>query len=157
MNRKKLICFILTICMVLVFTACGSGSKDSGSQGGKQTAEAYLDQDGNAPVTVIVDISGGWSVEFARGAAYLYDGEIVEGKDSTAMLITLDKEVYDEYMEEAKAASDFKEGYNGVFYTGSDEAVYLTSVDDSAFIRISANKDADIEAITSRFTLSLDN
>lgn len=39
----------------------------------EQTASAYLDQSGKA-VKVTVDLTGGWSVEFAPGAVYLYEG-----------------------------------------------------------------------------------
>ncbi len=148
---KKIICVLLAAAMVFALAACGSGN----ANGGKQTASAYLDQDGNC-VTVTVDLSGGWSVEFVRGAAYLYDGEITEGKEGVAMLITLDKDVYEEDMAKAMADTSHKEADGGVYY--ADEAgrgAYLVSLNDSAFVLITANA-KDIEAVVARFALSLD-
>ena len=48
----------------------------------EQTASAYLDQSGKA-VKVTVDLTGGWSVEFAPGAVYLYEGN-TDGEAATA-------------------------------------------------------------------------
>ncbi len=148
---KKTICVLLAAVMVFALAACGSGNANSG----KQTASAYLDQDGNC-VTVTVDLSGGWSVEFVRGAVYLYDGEITEGKEGVAMLGTLDKDVYEEDLSKAMANGSHKEADGGVYYT--DEAgrgAYLVSLNDSTYILITANK-KDIEAVVARFALSLD-
>ena len=60
----------------------------------EQTASAYLDQSGKA-VKVTVDLTGGWSVEFAPGAVYLYEGN-TDG-EAAALGITLDEEVFQEY------------------------------------------------------------
>ena len=97
---KKVICIFIAAFMIISLAGCNTGNTDS-TKNNKQTASAYLDQNENSAVEVTADLSGGWSVEFARGAVYLYDGEIAEGKEATAMLITLDKEVYEEYMAEA--------------------------------------------------------
>ena len=133
---KKVLCAFLSVFMVLSMAACGTGNA-GGAESGKQTASAYLDQDSDVALEVTVDLSGGWSVEFARGAAYLYDGEIVEGKESVAMLVTLDREVYEEDLAEAMADENRKEADSGVYYTYyEDEWAYLTSLDDSAFIII---------------------
>ena len=53
------------------------------------------------------------------------------------------------------ADENHKEADGGVYYTyNGDEMGYLTSLNDSAYVLITANK-ADIEAIVARFTLSL--
>ncbi len=149
---KKTICILIAVCIILAIAACGAGNAD----GGKQTASAHLDQDSDAVVDVTVDLSGGWSVDFARGAVYLYDGENTEGKESVAMLITLDQEVYEENMAAAEADKDHKDADGGVYYSyDEDEGAYLTSLNDSAYILITANK-ADIESIVARFTLALE-
>ncbi len=149
---KKTICILIAVCIMLALAACGAGTADSG----KQTASAYLDQDSDTVVDVTVDLSGGWSVDFARGAVYLYDGENTEGKESVAMLITLDQEVYEENMAAAEADKDHKDADGGVYYTyDEDEGAYLTALNDSAYILITANK-ADIESIVARFTLALE-
>ena len=67
----------------------------------EQTASAYLDQSGKA-VKVTVDLTGGWSVEFAPGAVYLYEGN-TDG-EAAALRITLDEEVYAESAEPQKTA-----------------------------------------------------
>ena len=148
---KRMICTLLAAVLLLSLTACSSGNVNSG----KQTASAYLDQESDAAIEVTVDLSGGWSVEFVRGAVYLYDSEITETNDGVAMLVTLDKEVYEEDLETAMADENHKEADGGVYYTyNGDEMGYLTSLNDSAYVLITANK-ADIEAIVARFTLSL--
>ena len=148
---KRTICALLAALIALSLAACGTANS------GKQTASAYLDQELDAAIEVTVDLSGGWSVEFVRGAAYLYDREITETNDGVAMLVTLDKEVYEEDLETAMADENHKEADGGVYYTHyEDEMGYLTSLNDSAYVLITANK-ADIEAIVARFTLSLAN
>ena len=150
---KRMICTLLAAVLLLSLAACSSGNANSG----KQTASAYLNQESDAAIEVTVDLSGGWSVEFVRGAVYLYDSEITETNDGVAMLVTLDKEVYEEDLEAAMADESHKEADGGVYYTYyEDEMGYLTSLNDSAYVLITANK-ADIEAIVARFTLSLAN
>ena len=147
---KRTICALLAALIALSLAACGTANS------GKQTASAYLDQDGNC-VTVTVDLSGGWSVEFVRGAAYLYDGEITEGKEGVAMLITLDKDVYEEDLAKAMADGGHKEADGGVYYTDeTGRGAFLCSLNDSAYILITATNKNDIEAIAARFTLALD-
>ena len=146
---KRIICTLLAAVLLLSLSACGT------TDSGKQTAFAYLDQEGEATVEVTVDLSSGWSGEFVRGAVYLYDSEITETNESIAMLVTLDKEVYEEDLEDAMADESHKEADGGIYYTYyEDEMGYLTSLNDSAYVLITANK-ADIEAIVARFTLSL--
>ena len=150
---KRMICTLLAAVLLLSLAACSSGNVNSG----KQTASAYLDQESDAAIEVTVDLSGGWSVEFVRGAVYLYDSEITETNDGVAMLVTLDKEVYEEDLEAAMADENHEEADGGVYYTHyEDEMGYLASLNDSAYVLITANK-ADIEAIVARFTLSLAN
>ena len=147
---KKVICMLLAALMALSLAACGSGSANSG----KQTASAYLNQSEDVAVEVTVDLSGGWSVEFARGAAYLYDGGITEGKEGVAMLITLEKEVYEDHLANAMADGSHKEADGGVYFDHYGDGGYLTSLDDSAYILITATNKKDIEAIVARFALS---
>ena len=153
-KMKKTICTLLSALMVLSLASCGSGN--AGKADGKQTASAYLIGSEDATVEVTVDLSGGWSVEFARGAAYLYDSEITEGKESVAMLITLDKEVYEDHLANAMADENHKEANGGVYYTYyENEGGYLVSLNDSAYALITADQ-KNLEAIVARFALALD-
>ena len=150
---KRMICVLLAAVMVLSLAACGNGNASSG----KQTASAYLNQDEDVAVEVTADLSGGWSVEFARGAAYLYDGEITEGKEGIAMLLTIDKDVYDEDYAKAMADGSHKEADGGVYYTDDgNRAAYLASLNDSAYILITTANKKDIEATVARIALALD-
>lgn len=147
---KRTICALLAALIALSLAACGTANS------GKQTASAYLDQESDAAIEVTVDLSGGWSVEFARGAAYLYDSEITEGKESVAMLITLDKEVYEDHLANAIADENHKEANGGVYYTYyENEGGYLVSLNDSAYALITADQ-KNLEAIVARFALALD-
>ena len=147
---KRTICALLAALIALSLAACGTANS------GKQTASAYLDQESDATIEVTVDLSGGWSVEFARGAAYLYDSEITEGKESVGMLITLDKEVYEDHLANAMADENHKEANGGVYYTYyENEGGYLVSLNDSAYALITADQ-KNLEAIVARFALALD-
>ena len=146
---KRTFCILLVAVLMLSLAACGTANS------GKQTASAYLDQAEEAPVEVTVDLSGGWSVEFVRGAAYFYDSEITDTNEGVAMLLTLDKEVYEEYLTEAMADDNRKETDEGVYFTSDGgESGYLTSVNDSAYVLITSDK-TDVEATVARVTLAL--
>ena len=149
---KRMICVLLSAVMVLSLAACGNGNASSG----KQTASAYLNQSEDVAVEVTADLSGGWSVEFVRGAAYLYDGEITEGKEGVAMLVTLDKDVYEDHMKAAMADENRKEATGGVYFDDDGRGAYLASLEDAAYVLITAANKKDIETIAARFTLALD-
>ena len=158
---KKRIYLLLVICLLAALTACGSGSTDEQSgdsqAAGSQTAQAYLDQDTDTPSVVTVDLSGGWSVEYARGAVYLYDGPAGVDVPSVAMLNSLDKNVYEEYIEQANADENKTEADGGIYFTlYEDEGAYITSVDDAAYFLITSTDADAIKDIVARFTLALE-
>ena len=106
---KKAITLFLVAGMLIAFSLCagGAGFAEEGN-GGRQVATAWLDQEGNE-ISVLVDLTGGWSVEFARGALYLYEGDYSEDKEAVAIGITLDQEVFEEYCAEAASAETYRE------------------------------------------------
>ena len=113
-----------------------------------QTAAALLDQDANC-VSVTVDLTGGWSVEFARGAFYLYDGPT--DSESTAIGLTLEKEVYDEYIEAARQDEDFREEDGVISYTEEDGSrSFFLSVGDEAWFMLDTAADTDGDAVMAR-------
>ena len=115
----------------------------------KQTASAYLDQDGNT-VDVTVELTGGYSCDFARGAIYLYDKENKEGVDSVAIAMTLEKDTYDDYMA---AANNSKDIAGGIMYQGDGEMVFLRTVGSDAYFAIFARgaTAAQMESYIARF------
>ncbi|MCR4963512.1 MAG: hypothetical protein K6B40_06520 [Firmicutes bacterium] len=152
---KKLICLLLVAFVLPAITACGviPGDEPASGSAGQQTAAATLDQDGNS-IYVTVDLRDGWSVEFARGAIYLYDGETNGNLEAAAIGVTLDKEVYDEYYNAAVDDESFKEVEGGVFYTESDGTMdYLSKVGGNAYFLLSVDKSADGDAVYARVQL----
>ena len=144
---KKTVIGLLLICMLLA--ACAAGVAE-GANGGRQIASAYLDQGGNA-ICVTLDLSGGWSVEFAPGAFYLYDGDYSEDSEAIAMGITLDQEVFEEYLAEAASGADSREIDGATCYARSDgTVVYLARVGDDAFLMLDVRAGVDGDSVFAR-------
>lgn len=142
---KKAITLFLAACMCLAFSLCAVSGIAEAANEGRQVATAWLDQTGNE-ISVMIDLSGGWSVEFAHGAFYLYDADYSEDKEAIAIGITLDEEVFEEYRAEASASESYGELDGSEYYTDADgTAVYLTRVGDDAFfmLRVLADKVGD--------------
>ena len=150
---KKIVALVGVIIMMFAFAGCGSSGGDAA---GPQTATATLDRDSN-PIVLTVDLSDGWSVDFASGAAYLYDGP--EGGDvpSVAMAMSLEKDVYEGYIKDAKDQPNYKELENAVSYTEDDGTTdYFTKVGDKAYLMVTVVKDADADAVFARFVPSVE-
>lgn len=116
---------------------------------GKQTASAHLSQQGNE-VTVTVDMSDGWSAEFAHGAVYLYAGP-VKDDDCAAIAMTLDEEVYNEYMDSALEQEDYFEEDDVTYFVeeyGMKD--YFFKVGDDAYFMISVFPDFDEKEVKDR-------
>ena len=119
----------------------------------EQTASAYLDQDGNE-VKVTVDLTGGWSVEFAPGAVYLYDGTVDENTPATALGITLDEDVFQDHLKAAQEIESYREFARSFAYTEEDGTNdYFFSLGPDTFFMISVSPDADGDIVSSRFSV----
>ena len=142
MKKKALVLVTLLLAGMMMLAACGGG----------ETATSGTVTNGTNEVNVAVDLSDGWAAEFAEGAVYVYDSEDTSG-DSTAMLITLEQDVYDGYVAESKTAKDCEEGDGYIKYTGDDgEMHYLLVAGDVPMI-INVSKDAeDTDAVFARFS-----
>lgn len=119
-----------------------------------QNVSAYLDQEGNT-IAATVDLRGGYSCEFTKGAVYLYDEEVFDDTDPVAIAITLDEDVYDVYL--AKAVSDPTRRYtdNGIIFAGENNTIYICRVGNDAYFGIFAEDTtkAEMASIVSRFSL----
>lgn len=144
---KKRLAIIVTLALLLCCVLVGAVA-----EGGRQTASTVLDRDGES-VIVTVDLTGGWSVEFASAALYLYDGEITEGREADAIGLTLEKEVYDEYIAEAENSESRREIENGVCYTSEGTTYYVVAVGSSAYFLLDVPNGADGDAIYARLDL----
>ena len=117
---------------------------------GKQSASAYIDQDGNE-VCVTVDLSDGWSVDFARDAVYLYDGQ---SEEAVAVGLTLDEEVYNGQITVGKDQKDYTTQDGIVAFTHTEGSRdYYFAVGEKAYFMITVSKDFDGDAVMARFTV----
>jgi hypothetical protein len=172
---KKMICMMLVICMTAALWGCG-GSKPAETSAPAETsvpeessepaestasdsvrhiASACLNRDSDNAAEVIVELTGGWSVEFARGAAYIAKGDNLD--ETAALLLVLDQEVYEENLAEAMEDPDHKEADGGIYYTYYDgRPAFLASVNDDIHYLISIEGDAEIEDMVRRCTVKAD-
>lgn len=121
---------------------------------GKQTVSALLDQNENI-VKVTIDLSDGWSAEFVHGAVYLYNGPADAENKSVAIGLTLNEDVYLDYIA-ANDAPDYKEENGIVSYMeegGTQDYFFEVDVDgsDSAYFMISVDNGFDGDAVFNRF------
>lgn len=150
---KKIIALILTTAMIFGTTPVFA----EGAFPGKQTATATLDQEGHS-VRVIVDLSGGWSAYFARGAVYLYDGPNDINTDAVAIGITQDKETYNDYLKYAENQKGYRTEDGIVsFVDENGDAIYLQSDDHGAYFFVSVTGRNDPDEVFSRFALDFED
>ena len=146
---KKTIATALTaiIALTILGIACFAGCAKK-SEPVRQYASATLRTE-NSEIITTVDLSDGYSCEFTSGAVYLYDKDA----NNAAIAITLDQDVYEDYVSHSQAASDCKEFKGGLMYKEDNAMVYICKVDDSAFFGIFAEgADASqMESIVTRF------
>ena len=149
---KKTIATALTaiIATAILAIACFAGCAKK-SEPVKQYASAYLDGE-NGVVVTTVDLSDGYSCEFTSGAVYLYDKDA----NNAAIAITLDQEVYEDYVSHSQAASDCKEFKGGLMYKEDNTMVYICKVGDSEFFGIFADgaNASQMESIVTRFDVT---
>ena len=134
--------------------ACIAGCAKKNDQT-RQTATAYLNQAGNA-ITATVDLSNGYSCDFARGAIYLYDQENKEGVPSVAMGIAINEDVYNDHIKASKEAKDSTEIKDGVMYSADGRMIYIRKVGDAGFFGVFAEhaSPAQMENLISRFEVA---
>lgn len=155
---KKLISIIIFMCsLFLLCTGCNSSTVDNKKEEKKelsQSAEAYIEDTSGTRTSAKVDLTGGWSVEFTSGAIYLYDSKTTTDQDSTAMCITLDEEVYNDHLKEAKQSSEYKELDNGyIYYEIPGEYDYLYK-NGNAYFMITVYDKSNTTEVKDRISLN---
>ena len=152
---KRTIATVVTTAIVTaaISIACFAGCSKKSN---KQTATAYLNQEGPT-IEATVDLSKGYSCDFARGAIYLYDQENNEGVEAVALGITLSEEVYNDYLNESKMADANAKDFNGgVMYKADDQMVFITKVGEDAFFGVFADDatPSQMENLVNRFSVA---
>lgn len=149
---KKACGMFLGMCLALTLTA---GSMAEETEPVRQTAAATFELDGESAL-VTVDITGGWSIEFATGAVYLYDGENDGKRAAIAHGYIIDQAEYDENVEVYKDYESFTELENGVTFSEGEGGCnkYLFEIGNGLCYMIAADLSADAEDIFSRFTVT---
>ena len=150
MKKGIAISAIAAMTLGLTTTAFADGAFE-----GCQTASAYLDQGGNE-VAVTVDLSDGWTVDFAPSAVYLYDGPNNDDTDAVAIGLTLEEDVYNGYIADAENQTDYRMDDGITSYIeedGSYDYFFEVGDDSKAYFMISVNKDAEGDAVMSRIAV----
>ena len=148
----KQFCLLMAACMLLSLAACGARGKEPEPNPGGQTATAAYRLYGQA-TEVVVDLSGGWSVNFADDSVYLYNGANDGVKAPVASGRVIDKAEYDANAEASRGYSTFTATGGGFKFSegegGSNK--YLFAVGNGVYFMIAAEYGAGAESIYARF------
>ena len=154
---KRIVCLLAASTLSIALLAGCSSTPSTASTpatGEKQTVSAWMSEEENR-AKVTVDLTGGWSADYAPGAVYLYEGENTEGRECDAMCLTLSKDVYEDYLKDSEE-HETQEIEGGIAYTSDyGERLYLFSVDGKPemYFMLSVPADADGDAIFDRITV----
>jgi hypothetical protein len=154
----------LSLC---VLVGCGStatnaptaNDESAAAVATKQTATDDVEFNGKT-VSVCVDVSDGWSVEFTTaGTVYLYDGEVTDDSVQIANGFLIDQKEYEENLADYQANDkSFTEVGGG--FIAEDGARYAFAVGEDVFYLIQVDTydhpDADCDQIFSRFAVSVE-
>ena len=151
--------FALSAALLAGCGAAGESTSDTAAESsGKQITSAWL-QEGDTRANVRVDVSGGWSAEYATGAVYLYDNWENENSESLAMFLSLSKDVYEEYLTTAAEGENYQETDTYVSYTdGNGEGIYLLEAGENThmYFMLYADPDVDGAAILDRISVEVE-
>ncbi len=140
--------------MALALTSCSAG-KGSGDPEHRQTATSTYRLDGQETI-VSVDLSGGWSVEFATGSVYLYDGPDDGAREPIAFGYVITQQEYEDIIAEYNSYDSFSEVGAGVIFDegegGSNK--YAFAIGNGLSFLIAADRSADADAIYNRFIVT---
>ena len=153
-NRKWIWTSVLLIMMLCLLAGCGSSGDDV-----KQTAAAKQAVGEDQVAVMTVDLSGGYSVEFATGAAYFYKGEATDENDPIAYAYVITKEEYDEELAYVKSEKKYKDALTEMedgLYSVSDEVscAYYFPTEDGFCMKVVVQESGleEADSIYVRFT-----
>ncbi|MBO4450671.1 MAG: hypothetical protein J5777_08785 [Clostridiales bacterium] len=138
MNKSVAVGVSGFIAMVIILVACITGYAMQYNK--RQTVSAHLEKEGSA-VTATIDLTGGYSCEFAKDAVYVYDTEIRGGAKPKAVAMALEKEVYEEDIERAKADKNCRSFGGGSIYSADGKTVFIRTIGDGSYFAIFADKE----------------
>lgn len=154
MKKRWFLIGLALVTMIGLFAGCASTDKTV-----KQTASAKQIVGENGTAVMTVDLTDGYSVEFASGAAYFYKGEPTDENEVLAFGYVLSKEEYDEEISYLTAnntsGDDFKDLGEGVYSNGSEDSCdFYFPTEDGLFMKVAVQKAgmAEAKSIFPRFS-----
>lgn len=154
--KKLTILLASALLLALLAAGCGQTDAPAADASGPQTASAWLANGDEATRTdVTIDLSGGWSVDFAAGAFYLYQSGQSTDEDCSAMGLSLSEEVFGEYMDEAEQSDSRTEVDGAVRYTDESDGstVYLFTAGENGYFYLTVNQGLDGDGVFGRVSL----
>lgn len=153
MKNKIWIAVVLALTMSLI-AGCSSTDKVV-----KQIASAKQIVDDDQSAMMTVDLTDGYSVEFASGAAYFYKGEPSDENEAIAFAYVISKKEYDNeiaYLTENKESKDELKnlGEGAYSYGGESSREYFFPSEDGFYMKVAIEKAAldDADSIYLRFS-----
>ena len=151
----------MVLVLTFVFILTGCSTKDETSV--KQSAAAKQLVNENQSAIMTVDLTGGYSVEFASGAAYFYKGDTLEESETIAHAFVIDKTKFEEetsYFENnSDLEGDYKKLKDGTYsYKTKNEAEYFFASEDNLYLKVVVQKAflGEADSIYTRFSAEAD-
>lgn len=166
---KPFISLLIVLALAFSLAACGSGSGGAtalaenstqsqtaaSAEDGKQIAARTYFRYGR-DIDVALDLTGGWSAEFASAAMYLYDGPYNEDRETTAFGCLMNQLDYDQYAADFKDYDSFRQSEDGSLEVTDEEGDnrYIFPVTKYVYFLIVTKKGTDPEAVRQRFDVT---
>ena len=168
----QLISLLMALALAFALAACGSGSTGAAAPAegsapavsqaaapageGKQIAARSYFYNGHT-VNVTMDMSDDWSVEFASGALYIYDGPYSESREAVGYGYLESKWEYDQTIAEHRSYDSFSLNDGAMKVTEEDGGNrYVFPVGDHVYFMIYVNPGVDAESVYERVDVALD-
>jgi len=156
MKKNGIVFLILVVSLTILLTGCGSSTT-------KQVASAKQNYVDDKIAVMTVDLSDGYSVDFATGAAYFYKGGKIEDNEVIAHAFIITKAAYDDeisyFTGDNKLEGKFKDLKDGIYsYTTDDSVEYFFPTNDDLYMKVVVGKEykAEADSIYKRFSAERD-